>query len=321
MPTACPEPRRRVRPLTRQSRIAVAAPASAALDPRHAEAGLEALKKRGLTVEAVRLMSLKPHGFLAGDDETRADELNTLFTRDDIDAIFCLRGGYGTLRILDRLDYDAMRSHPKLVVGYSDITALQLAIFCKTGLPSLSGPMVAPDWPKIDPASESMFWRLAGGKAPVEIIGPYGERLAGVKNGSAEGVLLGGNLTMICSLLGTPYLPDLTGAILFVEDVGEQPYQIDRLFARLRLAGVLEKLGGLVFGTFTRAKPRKGQPSLSLDEVLDHYAQFVPGPVARGLVYGHFTDKCTLPIGVKSSFEVNDTVACLTVNEPITRDV
>ena len=310
-----------VRPLTRQSRIAVAAPASTALDPRHAEAGLEALKKRGLTVDVVRAMSPKPHGYLAGVDEARAGELNALFAREDIDAIFCLRGGYGTLRILDRLDYETMRSHPKLVVGYSDITALQLAIYCKIGLPSLSGPMVAPDWPKIDAASESMFWRLAGGKAPIEIIGPYGETLAGAKNGSAEGVLLGGNLTMICSLLGTPYLPDLTGSILFVEDVGEQPYQIDRLFARLRLAGVLEQLGGLVFGAFTHAKRRKGRPSFALDEVLNHYAQFVPGPVARGLVYGHFADKCTLPIGVKASIEVNDAVASLTINEPITRDV
>ena len=281
---------------------------------------MEALKERGLTVETVRPMSPKPQGYLAGDDEARAAELTTFFGRDDIDAIFCLRGGYGTLRILDRLDYDALAAHPKLIVGYSDITALQLAIYSTTGLPSLSGPMVAPDWPKIDKTSENMFWRLAGGKAPVEIIGPYGENLAGMKNGSAEGVLLGGNLTTICSIVGTPYLPDLAGAILFVEDVGEQPYQIDRLFAQLRLAGVLEKLGGLVFGAFTRAKPRKGRPSLSVVDVLDHYARFVPGPVARGLVYGHFTDKCTLPIGLKASLGVNGEQASLTINEPITRD-
>ena len=265
-------------------------------------------------------MSPEPHGYLAGDDEARTAELNTLFGRDDLDAIFCLRGGYGTPRILDRLDYDALRAHPKLVVGYSDITALQLAIYKETAIPSLSGPMVAPDWPKIDETSENMFWRLASGKAPVEIIGPYGETLVGMKDGSAEGVLLGGNLTMIAALLGTPYLPDLTGAILFVEDVGEQPYQIDRVLARLRLAGALEKLGGLVFGTFTHAKPRAGRPSLSLDDVLSHYAPCVPGPVAKGLVYGHFTDKCTLPIGVKASLEVDGALGSLTVNEPITRD-
>lgn len=309
-----------LRPLTRKSRIAVAAPASAALDPSHAAAGLEALRKRGLTVETVRSLSLRPQGYLAGDDEARASEMNDLFARDDIDAIFCLRGGYGTLRILEKLDYDALKANPKLVVGYSDITALQLAIYAETGVPSLSGPMVAPDWPKIDETSEHQFWTMAKGKAPIEIIGPYAETLIGMKGGSAEGVLLGGNLTMICSLVGTPYLPDLTGAILFVEDVGEQPYQVDRHFARLKLAGVLEKLGGLVTGAFTHAKPPKGRPSLSLDEVLTHYAQFVRGPVARGLVYGHFADKCTLPIGVKASLEVNDAMSSLKVIDPITRD-
>lgn len=309
-----------IRPLTRQSRIAVAAPASAALDPRQAEAGLDSLRERGLALEIVRSMSPAPVGYLAGGDEARAAELNTLFLRDDIDAIFCLRGGYGTLRILDRLDYEALAAHPKLIVGYSDITALQLAILRETGIPSLSGPMVAPDWPKIDKATEDQFWKMAGGAAPIEIAGPGGEKLAGMKNGRAKGVLLGGNLTMICSLLGTAYLPDLSGAILFVEDVGEQPYQIDRMFARLRLAGVLEKLGGLVLGAFTDADPPEGRPSLSLDEVLRHYARFVRGPVASGLAYGHFPGKSTLPIGLNASLEVNGSLAHLLVYEPITRD-
>lgn len=319
LPQICTVPA--VRPLTRQSSIAVAAPASAPLDPAHAKAGLEALKKRGLAVELVRPMSPEPQGYLAGDDEARADELNILFGRNDIDAIFCLRGGYGSLRILDQLGYDALLANPKLIVGYSDITALQLAVFANTGIPSLSGPMVAPDWPKIDETSERQFWTLAKGTTPFEIIGPYGETLDGMNSGSVEGVLIGGNLTMICSLLGTQYLPDLSGAILFVEDVGEKPYQIDRLLARMRLAGVLEILGGLVFGAFTHAAPGKGRPSLPLDHVLAHYAGFVPGPVARGLVYGHFTDKCTLPVGIKASLEVNGQLASLTVTESIARDV
>ncbi len=306
-------------PLTRQSRVAVAAPSSAALDPEDAKAGLDALRQRGLNVDFVRAMSPDPLGYLAGDDDARAHELNALFKRDDIHAIFCLRGGYGALRILDQLAYDALAAHPKLIIGYSDITALQLAIYAKTGVPSLSGPMVAPDWPKIDAATEDQFWQLAGGSAPLEIVGPGGDRLIGTKDGSAEGVLLGGNLTMICSLLGTPFLPDLAGAILFAEDVGEKPYQIDRLFARLRLAGVLEKLGGLVLGSFTGAEPPTNRPSLSLDDVLHYYAQFVRGPVASGLVYGHFARKSTLPVGLNASLEVIGAVATLTVNESISR--
>lgn len=308
---------RPLRPLTRRSRVAVAAPASAALDPADAEAGLAALRARGLAVETVRPMSPPALGYLAGSDDARAAELNALLARDDLDAVFCLRGGYGLLRILDRLDYDAARAHPKLVVGYSDVTALHLALWAKAGLPGLSGPMVAPDWPRLDPESEAQFWRLAGGEAPVTVLGPGGEPLVSVQAGTASGVLLGGNLTLVAALLGTPYLPDLSGAILFVEEVGEPPYRVDGLLARLRLAGVLEKLGGLVFGAFTGGEPPAHRPSLSLDAVLEHYAGFVPGPVARGLVYGHFARKSTLPVGVRARLVVNDETAALTVLEPL----
>ncbi|MDX1421216.1 MAG: LD-carboxypeptidase [Rubricoccaceae bacterium] len=310
---------RPLRPLTRRSRVAVAAPASAALDPADAAAGLDALRARGLTVETLRPMSPPPQGYLAGPDAARADELNRLLARDDLDAVFCLRGGYGLLRLLDRIDYAAARQHPTLVVGYSDITALHLALWAKAGLPGLSGPMVAPDWPTLDRESEDQFWRLAGGAAPVAILGPGGEALVPMREGAAEGVLLGGNLTLVAALLGTPYLPDLDGAVLFAEEVGEAPYRVDGLLARLRLAGVLEQLGGLVFGAFTGGDPPPNRPSLSLDEVLEHYAQFVPGPVARGLVYGHFVRKSTLPVGVRARLEVDAESAALTVLEPVTR--
>lgn len=308
------------RPLTHTSRVAVAAPASAALDPADADAGIAALRARGLVVDTFRPMSPPALGYLAGDDAARAEEMNHLLARDDLDAVFCLRGGYGLLRILDRLDYAAARAHPKLVVGYSDVTALHLALWAKARLPGLSGPMVAPDWPKLDAESEAQFWALAGGAAPVEIVGPGGEPLEGMRSGTAGGVLLGGNLTLVAALLGTPFLPDLAGAILFVEEVGETPYRVDGLLARLRLAGVLENLGGLVFGAFTGAEPPPDRPSLALDEVLDHYARYVPGPVARGLVYGHFTRKSTVPVGVRARLEVHDGAASLTILEPVTRD-
>src|SRR5690606_34492729 len=118
----------------------------------------------------------------------------------------------------------------------------------------------------LDRESEAQFWALAGGAAPVEVRGPGGERLSGLQDGAREGVLLGGNLTLVAALLGTPYFPDMRGAILFVEDVGEPPYRIDGLLARLRLAGVLENLGGLVYGAFTGAAAPSGRPSLALDE-------------------------------------------------------
>ncbi|GAB5535195.1 MAG: LD-carboxypeptidase [Rubricoccaceae bacterium] len=304
------------RPLTPQSRIAIAAPASAALDRADTEAGLAVLRDRGLTLETGRAFA-SPYAYLSGSDEERADELNALLARNDLDAIVCLRGGYGLLRILDQLDYEAARKTPKLIVGYSDITALHLALYTKAGLPGLSGPMVAPDWPQLDADSEAQFWAVAGGRAGEPLVGPGGEPLVPMRDGIAEGVLLGGNLALTAALLGTPYLPDLEGAILFLEDVGESPYRIDGLLARLRLAGVLGQLGGLVLGAFTGSEPPKDRPSFSVEEVLDQYAAYVNGPVASGLVYGHFARKITVPVGVQARLTVHDGNAELVPLTPV----
>ena len=304
-------------PLVRTASIGIAAPASAPLDPADLEAGLDVLRARGLRLEAVR-DAYTPHGYLAGTDAERTEEFNTLLRRADLDAIFCVRGGYGVMRLLPDLDYEAARQHPKLIVGYSDITALHFALWAKSGLPGLSGPMIASDWAGLDAESEAQFWQLANGEAPVEIVGPGGERLEGVRSGRAEGVLLGGNLALVCALVGTPYLPDLDGAILFLEEVGEPPYRIDRLFAQLKLAGILDRLGGLVLGGFTGAEPPADRPSLSLDAVLDDYTRDLSYPVARGLVYGHFNRKSTLPVGVRARLEAGGSDAALTVLEPVT---
>lgn len=293
----------------------MAAPSSAA-EPERTDAGLAALRSRGLQVEPGRAHAA-PWGHLSGTDDERAAELNRLFSRDDLDAIMCVRGGYGLLRILDRLDYAAARAHPKLVVGYSDVTALHLALWSQAGLPGLSGPMVASDWPEMDDATEAQLWALAGGASPFPIVGPEGEPLAPLRDGSAEGVLLGGNLALVCALLGTPYLPDLDGAILFVEDIGEAPYRIDGMLARLRLAGVLGRLGGLVVGAFTGAEPPEGRPSFSVERVIEQYADAVGGPVATGLVYGHFPRKTPMPIGVRARLDVGGGAATLTTLDPL----
>ena len=304
-------------PLLPTGRVAVAAPSSAALDAADVRAGLVALRGRGLTVEEAFEIEGGPRGYLAGSDAARADALNALLRRDDLDAVVCLRGGYGLLRILDRIDYQAARHARPLVVGYSDVTALHLALWARSGVPGVSGPMLAPDWPHLDAETEAAFWRVAGGAAGYDLVGPGGEPLAGLQDGEAEGVLLGGNLALTAALLGTPYLPDLAGAVLFLEDVGEPPYRVDGLLARLRLAGVLERLGGLVFGLFTGAAPPPDRPSLALDEVLAHYAQFVGGPVATGLVYGHVPRKATVPVGVRARLLVGGGAAALTVLEPV----
>ena len=325
-----PPPTARPAPLTPRDRVAVAAPSSAALASHDVAGGLAALRATGLTVEAAYEIEGGAAGYLAGSDAARAEALNRLLRRDDLDAVVCLRGGYGLLRILDRVDYGAARAHRPLVVGYSDVTALHLALWARAGVPGVSGPMVAPDWPALDAETAAAFWHVVGGAAGYDLVGPGGEPLAPLREGEAEGVLLGGNLSLVAALLGTPYLPDLDGAILFVEDVGEPPYRIDGLLARLRLAGVLDRLGGLVFGMFTGAAPPADRPSLSVDEVLAHYAGFVNGPVARDLVYGHVPRKATVPVGVRARLAVGGGpqpsgrrsqtggAARLTVLEPVT---
>lgn len=280
------------------ARIAVIAPAGPPLYPGRLERGLAYLRDRGYQVD-FDPSEIQPAGYLAAPDAIRVDALNRRLRDPDLDALFCVRGGYGTLRLLPDLDYEAARQHPKLLVGYSDITALQLALYRKAGWASVSGHMVGVELGDTSIESDTQFWDLLAGRStPFSLNGPHGERLTAVQDGTAEGPLLGGNLAMISYLLGTPYLPDLTGAILFVEDVGEAPYKVDALLAQLRLSGWLERLGGLVFGVFNGWAPSEDRPSFTYDEVIAGYAPFVNGPVAKGLTYGHISDKTPMPIGL-----------------------
>ncbi|RMH64359.1 MAG: LD-carboxypeptidase [Bacteroidetes bacterium] len=306
----------RCRPVLPGDLIGVALPSSAPADPERLRAGMDALRRRGYRVELVP-ESPAPRGYMAGPDRERRDALNHLLRRPDVAAIFCARGGYGALRLLPGLDYEAARRHPKPIVGYSDVTALHLALYARSGLPGVSGPMVAVEWPDIDAATEAQLWALLQGARPAPLLGPRGEALVPVRPGQAEGVLLGGNLAVLTRLIGTPYLPDLTGALLFLEDVGEVPYRIDGLLAHLRLAGLLDRLGGLILGSFTEADPPPDSPSLTLDEVLADYVADLPCPVARGLVYGHFPVKSALPVGVRARLTVTSEAAELTLLEPV----
>ncbi len=255
-------------------------------------------------------------GYLAGTDKDRSDELNHFLRRTDIHALVCIRGGYGCMRILPHLDYEAARAHPKLLVGYSDITALHLAFLAKSGWSGVSGPMVAVDWPDLDSGSRKQFLELAGGGAG-SLLGPGGEGLSPARPGTVEGRMVGGNLSMVVRLLGTPYLPDMSGAILVVEDVGEEPYRIDAYFTQLRLAGVLQQLGGIVLAGFTECGFPAGKRSLTLDEVFADHVMSLDIPVATGLLYGHFPVKSAVPIGVRARLSVTDDTARLDLLESV----
>ncbi len=302
-------------PLTPGDTVAVVAPASPPKKPGQLESGVARLEALGYRVELGRDV-LVPRGYLAGPDTERLDEFNRYLRRDDVKALFCVRGGYGTMRLLPHLDYEAARRHPKLLVGYSDITALHLALYHKARWRGLSGPLVV-EWGEIDEATVRLFQALAEGRTPQPLVGPRGEALKPMRPGAAEGVLLGGNLTMIVRLLGTPYLPPLDGALLFLEDVGEQPYRIDALLAQLKLAGLLDRLGGLILGAFTAWQPDHDRPTLPPDEVFFDYFHDAPFPVAQGLVYGHFPNKSTIPVGVQARLEVTADRAALSILESV----
>lgn len=303
-------------PLKAGATIGLAAPASLPVDLDAIERGIGTLEARGFKVKRIR-QQFERNGYLAGTDDERISELNTLLADDEVDAIIAVRGGYGTLRLLPHLDYDSAARHPKLLVGYSDITALQLALLTMSGIPSLSGPMVAVEWGEPDAPSEDLFWALMRGEGLGEFAHPSAETLKPLRSGEAAGTLIGGNLSLITRLIGTAYLPDLTGAILFLEEVGEEPYRIDGLLAHLRLSGILDRIGGLVIGGFTEWEPEHSRPTLSLDDVIAHYTGELGIPVASGLSYGHFPVKHTMPIGVKARLSVESGRASLSLLEAV----
>ncbi len=244
---------------------------------------------------------LAPHlydkqGYMAGDDEARLEDIHAMFNNNRVRAIFCARGGYGTLRILDRIDYSILRKNPKILVGYSDITALLLAIYKKTGLVTFHGPVIK-EFTKRTIGNLESFLNLVSSNGLLEL------ELAGgrcLKSGRATGVLLGGNLSLICHLVGSTFMPSLKGAILFIEEKGEDLYRIDRMLTHLRLSGILEELGGLVAGSFQDCGDRASIDRLLLDTVSE-----LNIPLVTGLPVGHGLINVSLPIGLQAAIDAD----------------
>jgi len=255
--------------------------------------------------------ALDRHGYLAGNDEARLTDLNAALRDTAIDAIWCLRGGYGVTRILDGVDVEAFAARPRAVIGYSDITALLLALHRRTGVVTFHGPMSrAP----LTSFSRSHFERVLAEAAvpgrlgrlpsPTGVLVPRSPRIVTIRGGTAEGPLVGGNLSLLLALAGTRHFPDLDGALLFIEDVGEDLYRVDRLFAQLRMLGVLERLAGVIVGQFTDMQRGAGDGgALAFDEVLHTYFGTLGIPVAAGFPIGHVDDQWTMPIGVRARLD------------------
>ena len=301
--------------------IGIAAPASPPNEPETIRFAIETVESLGFRVKPAAHLFHR-NGYLAGDDATRADDLNALFAEDNVDAIICVRGGYGSSRLLPLLDYNIIRANPKALIGYSDITALLLSIQYKTGLVTFHGPIAGQSYTAYTLAE---FKKILFNPQPTMGIAapPSFERSEGCVEkenritsfvpGKTQGRLLGGNLSLVSHLIGTSYMPDLSGAILFLEDVSEPIYAIDRMLTQLWLSGNLQKAAGIVFGKFTEIQKSEWIQDRLLEDVLVERVGSINIPTVSGLMIGHVDDQTTIPIGCLA--ELDATSGTLTLLE------
>lgn len=261
------------------------------------------------------------YGYLSGTDEVRARDINRMFADDEVDAIVCLRGGYGAMRILDQLDYELIAKHPKIFMGFSDITALHIALLEKCGLVTFHGPMAAANWagkPLDDFSRDSMYRALMNAEPAGELVNPPEYPRQTVNPGKAEGQLVGGNLMLIASSLGTPWELDTKDRIIFIEEVGERTYCVDRMLTQLRLAGKFRDCAGVVFGDFADCPIEYPEFGLTLEEIIRDVVAPCGKPVFTGLRCGHCSPKLTLPFGVRARLDADQ--CTLTVLESAVMD-
>lgn len=288
--------------------IGIISPASAPSAQEKIDKGVLYLEQLGYRVRVGR-HAMAQHGYLAGTDDLRAEDLNEMFRDPAVKAIFAIRGGYGTPRLLHMVDYNAVRRNPKILVGYSDLTALQLALYRKTGLITFSGPMVGVEmWDAIDPFTEEHFWRVITSSRKIGVLrNPEEEPVSLYNRGKASGILIGGNFSLLVSLLATPYLPNLRETLLLLEDVDEAPHRVDRMFAQLHHASITKHIAGLILGKFTDCVPSDPtKPHLTIDQVLEDAIRRIGCPVLANFQYGHIAKKLTVPLGLKAVLDTRE---------------
>lgn len=294
--------------------IGIVSPAGAIYESEPYEIAVESMQALRLKVKLGEFIKSR-YGHLAGTDRERAQELNEMFRNPEVNGIISLRGGAGASRILNLLDYETIRANPKIFVGYSDITALHLAIYQKTGLVTFHGPLATSTW---NPFAVEHFKKLLFEAEAVRYSNPRdkGGLLTQTKNriktiypGTVTGELLGGNLSVLTGLMGTPFFPaDWQGKILYLEDVGEQIYAVDRMLSQLQLGGVLEQVSGIIFGKCSDCNPggASGFGSLTLEEVLEHYFKPLKVPAFSGAMIGHISDNVTIPNGIRAEMSAEE---------------
>lgn len=286
-------------------------------DPKRYDEIVKQIKQLGYKVKEGPNARNK-YGYLAGTDEERAADLNAMFADDSVDAIMPFRGGWGSNRILPLIDFETIRTNPKILVGYSDITTLLLAIFAKTGLITFHGPVGKSEWTEY---TKKHFKEVLTGQQKVFNIPNKDlcegcDELVVITPGKATGRLLGGNLSVLSAMMGSDYLPDWDNSILFLEDVGEDVYRLDRMLTQLKLNGVLEQISGFVFGQCTSCEMSSDQ-SLSLKQVFDDHIKPLGVPAFTGAMIGHIDNMITLPVGL--SAQMNTENGSIKLKEPAFR--
>jgi muramoyltetrapeptide carboxypeptidase len=280
------------------ARVALVAPSGPLRDERDLERAVATTRAMGWD-PIVGSHVLERDGYLAGRDANRVSDFNRFACDESIDGIWCIRGGYGAMRLLDRLDYGAWRRKPKTLIGYSDITALHSAIGPRAELVTFHGPTARAELTEFSESSLRAALALDGepcGEAP---------RASVLEGGHARGRLVGGNLALISAMLGTPYSPSFDGAILVLEDVNESVYRIDRMLTQLRLAGVFEQLAGIAFGHFTDIPLEPTDEQRPLSDVLREIASHCGIPCLANIPLGHVADQWTVPLGAIAQLDAD----------------
>jgi muramoyltetrapeptide carboxypeptidase len=289
--------------------VGLVLPATAAFEADEIQFAKEQMEAIGFKV-VIGKHAFDKWGYFAGHDRDRADDINQMFADDQVDAVVCYTGGWGSPRVLPYLDYDLIKRKPKVLIGYSDITALLNAVHKKTGLITFHGPVggstfdpfTLDNFRKVVMTAEPAGLLPTPSKKPNELIDRT-NRILKIAPGKATGPLIGGNLTMIATLMGTPWQPDTTGAIVFLEDVHEEPYRIDRMLTTLALGNMFDKAAGIVFGRCSDCGI-KG-PSFSLEEILRDRFGGLAVPAISGLSFGHIEQKLVLPIGARATLDAD----------------
>ncbi len=292
--------------LNKHDLIGIVTPASPVADSSRIERGVRYLESLGYRTK-IGVNVGKVRGYLAGTDEERVADLHAMFADKEVKAIICARGGYGTPRLLPLLNYRLIGRNPKIFSGFSDITALQFAFWKKCGLITFHGPMAGVEMSgEIDPFTEEMFWRTVTSTKKIgKIAFPEEPQVQSLHSGKARGRLLGGNLSLIVSILGTSYQPSFRNSLLFVEEIEEQPYRLDRMMMQIRNARLYKDINGMLLGQFTGCEADTSKPSLTTSEVFQDVTSSFEKPVLANLPFGHVSKKVTLPFGLLARMDAS----------------